>query len=117
MERSRGGCRVANAPARHPYLARGTRCSPSTSAITPAAPCRISTAETTMSCSTGDGSATVAAISAEREECIRVDDILAFACPNVADLCHPRPDRLAPGIDRRQRPVDAPAADRPDRCR
>src|SRR5205085_8678707 len=33
--------------------------------MTPAAPCRISTAETTMSCSTGAGSATVAAISAD----------------------------------------------------
>src|SRR5690242_11842711 len=50
--------------------------------MTPAAPWRISTAETTISCRTGAGSATVAAISAERLGCIvregsRINAILA----------------------------------------
>src|SRR3954454_4177308 len=50
--------------------------------MTPAAPCKISTAETTISCRTGAGSATVAAISAERLGCIvqegsRINAILA----------------------------------------
>src|SRR3954447_23637563 len=101
------------------------------SAMTPAAPCRISTAETTISCRTGAGSDTVAAISADRDECIaRIANATKFgrqrlrqkrACrpnfdlplaliPHVALVRHLRADRLAAGVDGRQRPARTPGA-------
>src|SRR5437879_919883 len=58
--------------------------------MTPAAPCRISTAETTMSCNTGDGSATVAAISALRDECMRLSRQLSAFCVRICPHAAPR---------------------------